>query len=118
MGNELAPRSVPLHSPDDMVQDGVHQVAEYGDAPGWLLPYGAEQWQLLEDVDGVVILQLLCQPWRQILEIRVQQEGQDGRHGSGLRLGGGIAQGYLDPDVRARGWMTVCCGDVALRMMV
>lgn len=53
-----------------------------------------------------MVLQLLCQPWRQISEIRVQQEGQDRWLGSGFRLGGGITQGYLDPDIRlGEGWL-------------
>lgn len=89
-----------LHLPDNTVQDRVNQAAQYGDAPSWLLPHGAEQRQLLEDVDSVMVLQLLCQPWRQILGIRVQQEEQKGRLGGGSRLGGGITQDYSDLDTR------------------
>lgn len=59
---EGAPNLVLLDLPDNIVQDRVHQVAQYGDAPRWLLPYGAEQRQLLEDVDNIMVLQLMCQP--------------------------------------------------------
>lgn len=61
-----------------MVQDRVHQAAQDEDAPGRLLPYGAEQRQLTEDMDSIVVPQLLRQPWRQIPGIRGQWEKQEG----------------------------------------
>lgn len=67
--------------PDDVVQDRVHQAAYEGDAPGRLVPYGAEQRQLLEDAESIVVPQLLGQLWRQILRVRAQQEGQGGAPG-------------------------------------
>ena len=74
VGKELASSLALLHLPDDMLQDGLHQPAEY--APGRLL-HGAEQRQLLQGVDSIVILQFLRQHWRQVPGIRVQQEGRE-----------------------------------------
>lgn len=91
----LAPGVVPLHSPDDVLQDGVHHAAQHRDASGWLFLYGTEQRQLLQDAGGVVVLQLLCQLWRQTPEIRAQEEGQEGRLGEGSRLGRGITRRCL-----------------------
>lgn len=55
-----------VHSPDDVVQEGVHQAAQQREAPGWLVPHSTEQWQLLEDGGGTMVLELLGQLWRQI----------------------------------------------------
>jgi len=97
VGKEPAPSLVLLHLPENMLQDGFHQVAE--NAPGRLLLHGSEQWQLLQGVGNIVILQFLSQHWRQIPGIRVQREGQGGWLGGGSRLGGDITQGYLDWDI-------------------
>lgn len=83
-----------------MVQDRVHQAAQEEDAPGRLLPYGAEQRQLTEDVDSIVVLQLLRQPWRQIPGIRGQWEKQEGWFGGDCRLGRGITCGHSDLDTK------------------
>lgn len=99
-----SPRLVPLHLPDNDVQDRVHQAAQYTDAPGWLLPHSAEQRQLLEDVDGIVILQLLCQPWERIPGIRGQQEEQEGW---GFQAGMRRPSELLRPGHTARVWMAL-----------
>lgn len=62
------------HSPDDVSQNGVHEAVQYGDAARLIL-HGSEQWQLLEDGNGIVVLQCLCQVCREMQGLDVKRRG-------------------------------------------
>lgn len=64
------------HSPDDVFQNGVHNVVQYGDSAR-LISHASEQWQLLEDGSGIVVLQCLGQVCRKMQGLNVKRRARE-----------------------------------------
>lgn len=75
------------HSPYDVSQNGVHEAVQYGDTARLIL-HGSEQWQLLEDGSGIMVLQCLGQVCREMLglDVKMGAGGGAGQHSSGSGL--------------------------------